>query len=242
MAMLCLGPAGRPVPVRPEISEIVLDGRVGRADVRLIVHIESVELLTDIDIIVVPANVYLEPPQPFKSSVFAAVRNSAAVKNQDGQVMKDVIAEELLSWLSDHGGPGLPVTPGMVVPTSPGELKIQGIRRLYHVAVTSPLPGTNDYYVEPRAISTGVRNALEIARSERLCYDPPLRSVGFPLLGAGRGGLTPATSFTRLWSALAADIKANGPWEIHFITRHQPHADLIVGKLRQEGVVHGPAG
>jgi O-acetyl-ADP-ribose deacetylase (regulator of RNase III) len=236
MLKLCQNPAQKPAAIAPEPARIALTGRVGHADVRLVVHVQSVELLHEIDVIVVPANVYLEPPQRFKSSVAAAVRNAAAIKSADGQeVVVDVIADELSSWLGENGRPGLPVASGTVAPTSAGELEHQGIRRIYHVAITSPLLGTNDYYVEPVAIPTGVRNVLGTARAERFLYDPPLRSIGFPLLGAGRGGLSAGTSFDRLWPSLEADIKQHGPWEVHFVSRQRVHADLITRRLSEAG-------
>jgi O-acetyl-ADP-ribose deacetylase (regulator of RNase III) len=134
------------------------------------------------------------------------------------------------------------VAPGTTAPTSSGELAKQGIRRIYHVAVAAPRPGTNDYDVAPTAIAGGVRNALAIARRERESLDPELRSIGFPLFGAGRGGLDPAISFTWMWAALERDIREHGPWEVHFITRQQSVADLIVTKLAEAGVISARPG
>ena len=217
--------------------QIVLEAEIAGIRVPLVVHVEPVELLSGVDIIVVPQNTYLELPQHFKSSVSAAVRRAAAIRSADGQIVTDVVADELRAWVNEHGRPGLPVQPGTVVATSPGELASQGIRRLYHVAVAAPRPGTNDYDVEPIAIASGVRNVLARARSERHLFDPWLRSVGFPLLGAGRGGLDPATSFTWLWASLERDIREHGSWEIHFITHRRPLADLIVAKIAETGVI-----
>jgi len=242
---LVLEPAAtrRPAIGHPELGrQIVLNGQVADTHLRLVVHVEPVELLSDVDIIVVPQNIYLELPPHFKSSVSAAIRRAAAVKSADGQIVTDVVADELRAWVSEHGRPGLPVAAGTAVATSSGEMASQGVRRIYHVAVTTPRPGTNDYDVEPTAIANGVRNVLTIARHERQLFDPVLCSLGFPLLGAGRGGLDPATSFTWLWSSLERDIRENGPWEIHFITRKQALADLIVAKLADAGVIPAQPG
>jgi O-acetyl-ADP-ribose deacetylase (regulator of RNase III) len=217
--------------------QIVLEGTVAGTAVMLIVHVEPVELLSGVDIIVVPQNNYLELPQHFKSSVSAAVRRAAAIKSADGQIVVDVVADELRAWVSKHGRPGLPVAPGTTVATSPGEMARQGIRRLYHVASSAPRPGTNEYDVEPTAIASCVRNVLIMARSERQLFDPELRSIGFPLLGAGRGGLDPATSFAWLWTSMERDIREHGPWEIHFLTRRRALADLIIAKLADAGVI-----
>jgi O-acetyl-ADP-ribose deacetylase (regulator of RNase III) len=222
--------------------QIVLDGEVGSIRMTLIVHVEPIELLSGVDIIVVPQNTYLELPQHFKSSVSAAVRWAAAVKSSDGQIIADVVADELRDWVRQNARLGLAVAPGTTAPTSSGELAKQGIRRIYHVAVAAPRPGTNDYDVAPTAIAGGVRNALAIARRERESLDPELRSIGFPLFGAGRGGLDPAISFTWMWAALERDIREHGPWEVHFITRQQSVADLIVTKLAEAGVISARPG
>jgi O-acetyl-ADP-ribose deacetylase (regulator of RNase III) len=231
------GPAGPAALRRPEPrSQAVYAGRVAGIDVRVIIHIEQVELLADIDILVVPTNSYLELPQYYKSSVSAAVRRMAAVKSTDGQVLIDVVDSELTDWISKNARPGLPVAPGTVAPTSAGELARHGIRRLYHVATVSPRPVTDDYTVEPAAIVEGVRNALALARAERALFSPALASIAFPLLGAGRGGLDPATSFDWLWSALERQVAEAAQWELHFFTRMSAIADLMAARLSESGL------
>jgi len=231
---------GRPDADRAELRpQIALEGQVGDIRFRLVVHIEPVELLSGVDIVVAPENIYLELPQQFKSSVSAAVRRAAAIRGSDGQIVADVIAEELQSWVRRHGRPGLPVAPGTVAATSSGDMAGRGIRRIYHAAIASPRPGTNDYDVEPTAIAYAVRNVFALARAERHCFDPALRSLGFPLLGAGRGGLHPATSFAWIWSSLEREIRDGGPWEIHFITQCRPTADLIIARLAETRVIPG---
>jgi O-acetyl-ADP-ribose deacetylase (regulator of RNase III) len=78
---------------------------------------------------------------------------------------------------------------------------------------------------------------LTIARAERELSDPAFRSLAFPLLGTGRGGLDPATSFAWLWTALERDMRENGLWEIHFVTHRRALAELIVAKLRAADVI-----
>jgi O-acetyl-ADP-ribose deacetylase (regulator of RNase III) len=217
--------------------QLALDGRAGDMSFPLVVHIEPVELLSGVDIVVVPENIYLELPQPFKSSVSAAVRRAAAVRGPDGRIITDVMADELQSWIRRNGRPGLPVAPGTVVATSSGSMASHGVRRIYHAAVAAPRPGTNDYDIEPTAIAHAVRNVFALARAERQRFDPALRSLGFPLLGAGRGGLHPATSFAWIWTPLEREIADGSPWEIHFITRCQPTADLIIARLAEAGAI-----
>jgi O-acetyl-ADP-ribose deacetylase (regulator of RNase III) len=233
-------PPGRLDDGRAELGrQIALDGRAGDMRFPLVVHIEPVELLSGVDIVVVPENIYLELPQQFKSSVSAAVRRAAAIRSSDGHIVADVVADELQSWVRRHGRPGLPVAPGTVVATSSGDMAGHGIRRIYHAAIASPRPGTNGYDVEPTAIAQAVRNVFALARAERQRFSPALRSLGFPLLGAGRGGLHPATSFVWIWTSLEREIRDGGPWEIHFITRCRPTADLIIAGLAEAGVISG---
>lgn len=103
--------------------------------------------------------------------------------------------------------------------------------------VIGPIAGTNYYDIEPASIASAVRNALARARAERPLFDPALRSIAFPLFGAGRGALDPAVSFAWLWTALERDIREHGPWEVHFVTRRRLLADLIVAKLREAGAI-----
>jgi hypothetical protein len=170
-------------------------------------------------------------PQPYKASVSAALRRAAARRAPDGAIIAEVVPAELRSWIRDHARPGLPVTAGTVAATSAGDLSRQGIRRIYHAAIASPRSGTNDYDVEPTAIVQAVRAAFAIARSERELFRPRLDSLGFPLLGAGRGGLHPATSFAWIWTSLEREMRADGSWTIHFITHQRATADVIVAGL-----------
>lgn len=226
-----------PLPASPEPrSQVSLSGRVRGADLRIVVRTEPVELLSDVDIVVIPTNSYMELPQYFKSSISATVRRMAAVKNADGQLVLDVVADDLLAWISKYGRPGLPVAAGAVAPTASGEMARRGIRRLYHVAVVTPRPATNDYVVDPAAIAEGVRNVLSVAGAERTLFSPPLRSVAFPLLGAGRGGLDPAVSIDWLWSALENEIVEASLWELQFFARQQVVADLIITRLAAAGI------
>lgn len=230
-------------PDRPQVmgaeldQQINLTCQVGDHRMPVIVHIEPIELLSGVDIVVVPDNVYFELPQHFKSSVSAAIRRAAAIRSDDGEIITDVIGDELTSWLRRHGRVGLPVAPGTVVVASAGQLAVQRVRRIYHAAIAVPVPATNHYNVEPATIADSVRNVLATARAERDLFEPELSSIAFPLLGAGRGGLSPGTSFSWMWTALERDIRENGPWSIHFVTVRRTAAELIVAKLSEMGVL-----
>jgi len=228
----------RPFPLRAELDQqITLLGRADGSRFPIVIHVEPVELISNVDILVVPENVYFQLPQYFKSSVSAAVRRAAAVKSADGEIVTDVVGSELAQWTHRHGRAGLPVAPGTVAAVAPGQLAAQRIRRIYHVAIAVPIPGTNNYDVDPTAIVGGVRNAFSLARAERESFEPPLSSLAFPLFGAGRGNLDPAISFTWLWTALQREVQDGRSWTIHFITRRRVLAELILAKLDEAGAI-----
>lgn len=226
------GTVARATPATAELAAAIhLECRVADAPFPVVVHVEPVELIRDIDVIVAPTNVYLELPQPYKASVSAALRRAAAHRGADGAVVHDPVAGELQAWMAANGRRGLPVSAGTVAATSAGGLASQGIRRIYHAAVACPRPGTNEYDVEPTSISQAVHATFAIARAERDQFWPRLTSLGFPMLGAGRGGLPAAVSFTWVWPAVEREIRADRSWSIHFITHQRSAADAVVAGL-----------
>jgi O-acetyl-ADP-ribose deacetylase (regulator of RNase III) len=202
----------------------VLDGRTRPVTV----HAMPVEMLRDVDVVVCPGNTYLELPQIFKSSFAASLRRASATVDSVGEVLDDTIQRELSAWMHENARPGLPVAPGTVTPTGAGQLEGMGIRRVYHAAVAAPRQGVEGYEVTPAAVARSVRNVFLLAEAERSAFDPPLTSICLPLLGAGRGGLDPDTSFTWTWAALDRELRADDPWELSFVARSTPAIDAIV--------------
>ncbi|MCT9145470.1 hypothetical protein N4G67_41515, partial [Streptomyces violarus] len=64
---------------------------------------------------------------------------------------------------------------------------------------------------------------------ERAAFTPPLRSICFPLLGAGRGGLPPQTGVSALWAAL--DAGTDPDTDLHLVVRRPLVADLLAETL-----------
>ncbi|MDF5757506.1 macro domain-containing protein [Spongiactinospora sp. TRM90649] len=174
-------------------------------------HRRPVETLRGVEVIVSSENTYLEMSKTYKSSLSATLRNAAAVRNEAGDVVDDVLPRQLRAWMRAHGREGGTVIAGTVVPTSPGELAGNGVRRVYHAATVVPRPGADRYDVQPVAVVRAVRNVFGLAAHEGM------RSICFPLFGAGRGGLEAGTAFDYLWSALAPYL--GEPFDIHVITR-----------------------
>ncbi|MFD0429572.1 hypothetical protein ACFQ60_23515 [Streptomyces zhihengii] len=182
--------------------------RPGRPPAVLTLHVHPVELLRDMDVVVSPSNIHFGLPEMYKSSVAASLRRAGAVRDDAGDVVADPVHDELLAWRAHHGVLHRPVRPGTVAPTGPGALAARGIRRLHHAAVAVPRPGTNDYDATPQDVAAAAARVLVLTAQESAAYDPPLRTVCFPLLGSGRGGLPVESSVSALWSALAPPARA----------------------------------
>ncbi|GAA1507906.1 hypothetical protein GCM10009677_45780 [Sphaerisporangium rubeum] len=220
---------GRDVPAVGRARRLVV--RAGDADVTITVHRAPVETLRGMDVLVSSENIYLEMAKTYRSSLSATLRNAAARRAVTGEMVDDVLQRELREWLRAHGREGMPVTPGTVVATSPGELARQGVRRVYHAATAVPRPGTDGYTVDPAAVLRAVRSVFAMARAERDRFGPPLRSLCFPVFGAGRGGLPPETGLAYLWAALEPELSVPGPWDVHLMTRKERTAAAVVTGL-----------
>jgi O-acetyl-ADP-ribose deacetylase (regulator of RNase III) len=167
------------------------------------------------------------PSHLFKSSVSAALRRAAAVTDATGRVLRDSVAEELAAWTAAHSTRGRPVVAGTVVPTGAGALAAQGVRRLYHAALAVPRPGTNDYDVEPADVTRAVARGFALLAAEAGAFTPPLRSICFPLAGAGRGGLSPEASLAAVWTAVEAELARGAHWRVHLVVRRPANGDLV---------------
>ncbi|MFD7028382.1 macro domain-containing protein [Streptomyces sp. NPDC059917] len=194
---------------------------------RITVHVSSVELLRDIDILVSSENTHMEMSKTFRPTVSGALRRAAAVRNAGGEITDDVLTRELGDWMRAHGRTGLPVRPGIVVPTSSGALAERGVRRIYHAAVVRPLGNDVRYQVDPQTLADAVAAVFARANAERDAYDPPLASICFPLLGAGQGGLPPVKAARWLRWAVQEELSRHPGWTVHFVARRPEVARLL---------------
>ncbi|GLF96578.1 macro domain-containing protein [Streptomyces yaizuensis] len=224
-------PAAPPVPDLagggPQHPPRRFDAVAVGGDGTVTLHVSPIELLRDIDILVSSENVYLEMSKTFRPTVSGALRLAAAVRDPSGEIVDDVLVRELGAWLRTHGRPGLPVRPGTVVPTSSGELAARGVRRIYHAAVATPYE--EGYRVTPSSIARAVSACFALARQESEQQGTPLTSIGFPLLGAGRGGLDPVLSATWLRWAVRDELAKDPVRQVHLVVRSRAAADAIRG-------------
>jgi O-acetyl-ADP-ribose deacetylase (regulator of RNase III) len=231
-------PVRGPVPGPGESVPLTWSSAPGAVEVPIRFDLSPVELLRDIDILVSPTNVYLEPSRMFAHTVSAALRRAAARRDESGHVVDDVVQRELAAWVRRYSGGGA-LPPGTAVPTAPGALSERGVRRIYHVAVASPAgggEGAETYTVDEQAIFSAVHHVMELARRERGRFDPPLASVCFPLIGAGRAGGSAEVSIRVLWWALQEELARDPHWRIHIASRqYEPAGRLLEHLLAQGG-------
>ncbi|MEU8773570.1 hypothetical protein [Streptomyces sp. NPDC048606] len=223
-------PAERAAPLpAPDLQHQRVELRGAGRYARVVLHVHPVELLRGVDVVVAPTNTHLHLPGPYKASVAAALRRAAEVRDASGAVLQDPLQEGLTAWRGRHGLTHGTVAAGTVVPTTAGALAGQGVRRVYHAAVAIPRTGSNDYDVLPRDIAAAASGALALMAREAPLFDPPLRSVCFALLGAGRGGLPVQESVSALWPALAAAVGAGR--EVHLVMRRPAVAGTLLRVL-----------
>ncbi|WP_247706127.1 macro domain-containing protein [Streptomyces liliiviolaceus] len=199
-----------------------LPGRAGTR--RVTVHISPIELLRDIDVLVSSENVHLEMSKSFRPTVSGALRRSAVTGCGSDGPAADVLADELAAWVRARPG-ALPLRPGTIVPTGPGALAERGVRRVYHAALA--VPDGLAYHVDPQHIATAVAGCFARGRQDRADGLPGLRSICFPLLGAGRGGLSRRTSAEWLRWAIEDALTADPDWSVHVVTRYPEAAGLF---------------
>ncbi|MET9678415.1 macro domain-containing protein [Streptomyces sp. NPDC006482] len=221
------GVRGTGTGVRATGTHRAVDVRAAARPVRLTVHVHPVDLLRDVDVVVSPSNVYFALPEPYKSSVAASLRRAAGSYGVTGEVLADPLPGELREWAERHGTSGRAVRPGTVAATGAGALAAQGVRRIYHAAIAVPRAGTNDYDVLPADVTRAVSQALAVLAEEHDRHEPPLRSVCFPLLGSGRGGLPYDVSLDAVWAAVEAELARGARWDVHFVVRTPEAATLV---------------
>lgn len=193
---------------------------------RVTVRVAPIERVWDTDILVSSENVYLEMSKTFRPTVSGVLRRAAA-ERAAGEVVDDVLARELALWLHTHRRTGLAVPPGTVVPTSAGALSRQGVRRIYHAAVATPVDHGSRYHVAPGTVADAVRASFELGRAERRTLALPLTSICFPLLGAGHGGLPAADAADRLLAAIREELRRDPSWSVLLVTVHREYLEFL---------------
>lgn len=216
-------------------DEFEFEVTMGAARETMFVHVLPIELTRDIDVLVGTSNVYFEISRIFGGTVSAGLRRAAARTDPAGRIVDDVVQRELAAWVAEHGGPGTAAPPGTVAPTGPGALAERGVRRIYHAAVAVPVDAGTRYVVDDASIVRAVHAVFATAVLERDQFDPPLTSLCFPLIGAGRGGLPPDRSIRMLWLALREELRRDSSWQVHVALRDSTVATRLIQYITAGG-------
>lgn len=228
-------PTEKPMEVHVEFITrgpvMIQFGRDGRTQV--FVHSGPIDQISDVDIVATSENTYMQMAMTFKPSVSGRIRRASAKKGPTGEILDDIVCDELNEWLRQNGRFGLPVEPGTVAPTSSGTLEKRNVHRIYHAAIGSPVHGTDKFTVNPLTVAQAVHNTFDVARRERLELDLPLRSICFPLFGAGLGGLNAEVCFEWMWRAVDQELQHDDTWEIHFCTWSVPETEIVLAAVQR---------
>jgi O-acetyl-ADP-ribose deacetylase (regulator of RNase III) len=149
-----------------------------------------------------PENTAMRMSRVEELSVSAIIRYEGARRDGAGRVVVDLIADEL----DRRVGSRRPVPAGTVIITGAGDLVRFGVRYVAHSAAVQGEPGGGFHQI--REVGRCVTAVL--AAVDRLNDPVPVRSVLFPLLGAGQGGGDPAATAKVLVGA-ATDYFAATP-------------------------------
>jgi hypothetical protein len=112
--------------------------------------------LSYVDVICTSENNLLEPAKYTSSSTSGRVRNAAAEKSITGDILRDVVIEDISEWKKENNAIGKKLPLGTVVDTSSGELLKQEIKRIFHVIIVKQKVNSNEYEMPSDTLSAGV--------------------------------------------------------------------------------------
>jgi O-acetyl-ADP-ribose deacetylase (regulator of RNase III) len=135
-----------------------------------------------IDVWVNSENTNMQMARFYDRSLSAVIRYEGAIKDDNGEVIDDVIAKELLALTNGRQS----ATPGAVYVTGSGALaETHGVKRIFHAATAYGVPGTG--YQVINEVEQCVTTALNRMDHERYRSDN-LTTIVFPMMGTGNGG------------------------------------------------------
>jgi O-acetyl-ADP-ribose deacetylase (regulator of RNase III) len=195
--------ADKPGPVQRSTQETLLYRPDIDTDARIGLVCGDVRRVRSAEIWINSENTDMRMARFEENSMSAIIRFWGAVHDDTGRVVEDSIADELERKVGDRR----PVPPGTVITTGAGELAVHnGVRFVIHIASVQGEPGEG--YRPVFDLGRCVRNALVAA--ERLAADHGVRTVMFPLLGAGVAGGKPEST-ARLMVGAMLDHLATRP-------------------------------
>lgn len=134
----------------------------------------NIKKIDNVDIWVNSENTNMEMARHYDRSISATIRYEGAIKDDGGFVVDDLIAKDLKKVTRGRG-----CAPGNVIVTTSGELeKSNNVKRIFHAAAVSGVPGSG--YTIVNNITDCIGNALKKADT---LTDLTLESILFPLMG-----------------------------------------------------------
>lgn len=172
---LSIADTPRPIPDRRRF-EYTVDDVPGK---RLGIITGDLRNITGIDIWVNSENTNMQMARYYDFSVSSVIRYEGAEKSVTGHVTSDTVNDELQATMAGERS----VPPGVVIPTSSGQLRDRnGVKRIFHAA--SVAGGIGRGYQVVDSVEQCVTNALRLADSPALAAEG-LSSILFPLFGIG---------------------------------------------------------
>ena len=164
----------------------------------------DIKSLKGVDVWVNSENTNMQMARFFDRSVSSVIRYLGAKKNHAEVVVDDTVAEALAATVGESNE----VPAGSVIVTTSGQLlETHRVKKIFHVAAVTGVVGGG--YGPVRNLADCVCNALDKADSAR-CRGDDLKSIVFPLLGAGTGGGDLASTVKVLLDA-AIDYLSHNP-------------------------------
>jgi hypothetical protein len=155
----------------------------------------DIQRVRNIDVWVNSENTNMQMARFYDRSLSSVIRYLGATRNRLGFIDRDVIADEL----KDVMGGTYSVPPATVLATTSGSLlKTHGVKRIYHAA--SVIGEFGRGYLSIPNMADCVTRAMELAESEQF-EGEPLRTVLFPVLGAGTAQGDPEAAGLKLLEA-----------------------------------------
>jgi len=135
----------------------------------------NIDKIKDVDIWVNSENTNMQMAKYYSGSISGIIRYLGAKKDITKNIVEDTIQNELETLMGHHTS----VNPGVVIPTSSGDLeKTHNVKKIFHAASVTGQIGKG--YSPIIEVDRCVREALELAESY-----PDLKSILIPFLGTG---------------------------------------------------------
>jgi len=135
----------------------------------------NIDKIKDVDIWVNSENTNMQMAKYYSGSISGIIRYLGAKKDITKNIVEDTIQNELEELMGHHTS----VNPGVVIPTSSGDLeKTHNVKKIFHAASVTGQIGKG--YSPIIEVERCIREALELAENY-----PDLKSILIPFLGTG---------------------------------------------------------